>query len=114
MCFFAPAVVDGVVYSSAVSGPLYALDAATGKILWQSDTPFGLAFTPVVVDDVVYYAGSANRYVYALRGSNGELLWRQAPKNGTASSLSVRAGVIYVFSYDGGVDALRAEAVNPR
>ena len=32
-----PIVVDGVIYLSAVRSVVYALDAATGKMLWQFD-----------------------------------------------------------------------------
>src|SRR5689334_6176074 len=34
-----PIVVDGVMYTSGVAGRVYALDAATGRLLWQFEPP---------------------------------------------------------------------------
>jgi outer membrane protein assembly factor BamB len=61
-----------------------ALDAGTGKILWQHDRLNGTvgqaANAPVVVNGVIYVSGEAiqpggQTGVYALRASDGKLLW---------------------------------------
>src|SRR5580658_8458120 len=37
-----PIVADGVMYTSGVAGRVYALDAATGHLLWQFEPPLKL------------------------------------------------------------------------
>ena len=69
-----PAVANGTVYvSSAAWSPtpnLYALDAATGKEVWNYSI-FGEGSSPAVVDGVLYITELGGN-VYALNAANGE------------------------------------------
>ncbi len=49
-----PVVANGVVYVVSRSGELYALDAATGKVLWQQSGSGG--YSPAVANGVIYVA----------------------------------------------------------
>lgn len=51
----AVSVANGVVYAGSESGFMYALDAATGKILWSFDSGGSVIDGPSIVDGVVYW-----------------------------------------------------------
>lgn len=53
-----------------------ALDAATGKILWQVPEPHGgQSVGPATTANGVVYYGSLNNYMYALDAATGRVLW---------------------------------------
>ena len=64
-----PAVVDGVVYVGSGDSYLYAVDAASGELLWRYETGDNVGSSPAVVDGVVYF-GSDDGYLYAV-GARG-------------------------------------------
>jgi outer membrane protein assembly factor BamB len=84
-----PTVVGGLVYIGAQSGAFYALDEATGAVVWsvQLDTrpnadcrPLGITSTAAVLPDpvtgtsTVYVSGA--RYLYALDAATGAVMWQ--------------------------------------
>jgi len=83
-------VVKGVVYVGSDDG-IYALDAATGAIIWT--TSFISANSPpVVVKGVIYYGSDDG--VYMLDATTGEVLGLLAIGAVNSSSVVVK-GVIY-------------------
>lgn len=89
-----PTVYDGVVYIGANNGTLYALDEATGAVVWQrffaysvrttcvaSDYGyFGFASTATVADDPgtgdpTLYVNAPDGYLYALDPATGDTVW---------------------------------------
>jgi len=69
-------VANGMLYASISAGQIDALDASSGKLLWQFQTEnSGFVLSPIVHDGTVYGV-TLNNTVYALRGSDGKLLWR--------------------------------------
>jgi polyvinyl alcohol dehydrogenase (cytochrome) len=80
-------------------GSWSALDAATGKILWQTADPLGapdLGF--VSTADGVVYAGSAaaaGNTMYALDASDGAVLWGFASGGPVVSGAAVVHGSVY-------------------
>jgi quinohemoprotein ethanol dehydrogenase len=83
------AVWRGRVYVGATDGWLYALDAATGRVLWRTDTlqgrersaPYTVSGTPLIAGDVVVIGnGGADfgvrGYVSAYDLASGKLAWR--------------------------------------
>jgi outer membrane protein assembly factor BamB len=63
----------GKVYISSAEG-LYALDAATGDLVWRFDTELPLGNSPTVSNGVVYVAGY-DRKLNALDATTGAKLW---------------------------------------
>ncbi|KAA6465462.1 pyrrolo-quinoline quinone [Acidobacteria bacterium AB60] len=68
----AVSVANGVVYTDSITGYMYALDAATGKILWSFNSGGTVVDGPSIVDGVVYWGsgfpnagGTVNNKVYA-------------------------------------------------
>lgn len=95
-----PAVANGVVYVGAGGYPwtLFALDAATGSVLWSfSNTDNdGVAATPAVANGVVYIASYFGSF-YAIDANTGALLW--GPSNyEIPSSVTVADGTVYFGS----------------
>ncbi len=82
----APLVVDGVMFLSGWDGYVWALDAATGQLLWQYqhaiplDTPLccGNVNRGVAVAKGKVFVASANGYLIALDATNGKEVWSKA------------------------------------
>jgi outer membrane protein assembly factor BamB len=102
----APAVVNGTVYAGSTDGNVYAVDAATGGLLWSYATN-GYVDGPAVVNGVVY-APSWDNNLYALDSATGFLLWKFATGGSVTCTPAVADGVVYLGSNDGNVYALDA------
>ncbi len=78
--YAAPAVGRGKVYVSSGNGTnaFYALDEATGKIVWQISEPQGFDSYPLLAGNTVYVG--ANGYTqasfYALDADTGAIRWQ--------------------------------------
>jgi quinohemoprotein ethanol dehydrogenase len=81
-----PIVVDGVMYTSGVAGRVYALDAASGHLLWQFEPPLKLKNARGSCCDLVnrgvavwqgkVYVASFEGILYALDAKAGAVLWQ--------------------------------------
>lgn len=78
--YAAPAVGRGKVYVSSGSGTnaFYALDEATGKIVWQLSEPQGFDSYPLLSGNTVYAgaAGYTQASFYALDADTGKIRWQ--------------------------------------
>jgi outer membrane protein assembly factor BamB len=95
------AAVDGVVYAASGNGFVYALNAASGLVLWQYYVGGVLDSSPATISGVVYIGvlyNVQNGTVYALNAANGALLWKYATPSGIESSPTVVNGVVYIGS----------------
>ena len=76
-----------------------ALDAKTGKILWQTadPTPGSMDFGAVSVANGVVYAGSqgAPGFMYALDAATGEILWSFVSGGSVIDGPSIADGFVY-------------------
>lgn len=71
-----PVVADGrLFYGSTIDGGVYALDAASGEVLWRYVTDAPIRFAPAVWNDRVLVA-SDDGHLYALQAASGKLLWK--------------------------------------
>lgn len=101
-----PTLSGNQVFAHGADGQLYALDAKSGKLLWQVDTEkaygsepgfFGRACAPIVVGDsvVITPGGDAKRAVVALRAVDGALKWTAGDDAASyASPVLVSEGVM--------------------
>lgn len=95
-----PAYADGVVYVPGIP-TMYAVDAATGAVLWTADVQFIPWSSPAIANRVVYVASAFQ--MFAFDAGTGELLWTQDAIDGVIfSSPAVANGVVYV---GGGADS---------
>lgn len=69
-------VANGQIYVAKIHEHIvYALDEATGAILWSFRADGRVDSPPTIYHDRVIF-GSADGYVYCLRASDGELVWQ--------------------------------------
>jgi quinohemoprotein ethanol dehydrogenase len=81
-----PVVLDGVMYTSGITGRVYALDAATGTVLWQFEPEWNGKVTRGSCCDMVnrgvavwqgkVYVAALDGVLYALDARNGQVLWQ--------------------------------------
>lgn len=112
-----PAEIDSLVAVSdhrvfAVAGDeLFALDAATGAILWHSSVGTVFGGGPAVVDDVVYVAadvpseGSGLARLVALDARSGRRLWSADAGDDVHSVPAVDGRQVYIGAINGEVHA---------
>jgi quinohemoprotein ethanol dehydrogenase len=82
-----PIVVDGVMYTSGVAGRVYALNAATGELLWNFEPPLELRNARGSCCDIVnrgvavwngkVFVGSFEGILFALDARDGKVLWQE-------------------------------------
>jgi quinohemoprotein ethanol dehydrogenase len=82
-----PIVVDGVMYITSAWSKIFALDAATGALLWSYDPKVPPEWAVNACCDVVnrgvavwkgkIFAGTLDGRLVALDAANGKLLWEQ-------------------------------------
>jgi outer membrane protein assembly factor BamB len=68
-------VADGRVHAYGADGALYALDAATGALLWSVQTGSSVTTAPVRTGDTVYFA--LDNGLLALDTASGRTRWHQ-------------------------------------
>ena len=107
-----PSVANGIVYEGSNNGYVYALNAATGSLIWQYyGGASSVESSPAIIGGIVYVGylwDGHNGYVVALNATNGALIWRFATNSGMESSPTVVDGVVYIGSWYGYVYALNA------
>ena len=97
-----PAVAKGVVYFTSANGHLFALEAPTGKFLWEryvgtNSSYHGRNTSPTVADDVVY-VGTFSGELSALDAATGDTLWQYDLGSEQTPTPAVVDGVIYTGS----------------
>ena len=93
-------VANGIVYFCGGDGYFYALNASTGKQLWNKPGSTG---TPAVANGIVYVTGQFNESggsggLYALNASMGEKIWNVTSYNAISpvGTPTVVEGRVYV------------------
>lgn len=82
-----PLVADGTLYAVGINGELYALDAASGRLLWRNDFKgvfnppipnFGASASPLLVGDtlVANVGGNNNGWIAGFDRRTGGLKWK--------------------------------------
>jgi hypothetical protein len=103
-----PTVVNDVMYVPVLDKTIHAVNAITGKLIWQTDKAgAGFYTNPLVVNGKVY-AGNRDGYFYAIDAENGNLLWYYKTEGPINFSAAYSNGVIYFASNDSHAYALNA------
>ena len=91
--FPTPIIVDGIVYypSNYGTDSLYALDAATGELIWKYRT--GYTDDAVTVKDGYLYTASDS--LWCLDALTGERIWATAAADADGSTPAVVGGRVY-------------------
>lgn len=71
----APLAANGIVYAASIAGTVYALDAATGTIQWQTHiTPRGIATAPALSADGLLFVAADDGFVHIVAANSGNLI----------------------------------------
>lgn len=91
--FPTPVVVDGIVYypQDSTGDSLYALDSATGELIWKFRT--GYTDDAVTVKDGYLYTASDN--LWCLDACTGEEIWVHGGADNQGSTPVVSGGCVY-------------------
>ena len=73
LLYSSPVVLNGVVYLGNDSGTLYAMNSATGEILWQFESGKAIRSKVAISDDIICAANGTTLYGLNLQG---EALWQ--------------------------------------
>ncbi|MGC9199840.1 MAG: PQQ-binding-like beta-propeller repeat protein [Acidobacteriaceae bacterium] len=118
-----PAYQDGIVVqevtvssgdpSKPVANVLLAMDATSGKIIWQKRFPNGpvppamKTATPVIVNGVVYEGSPVSGEYYALNLKDGNQLWSLHIGSQIRAGAAIQDGIAYLPYRAGDVAAIR-------
>lgn len=91
---------EGRCFVGSFDGHLYALDAASGEILWKRRVGHRLQVRPLLVDDLVIVGGSASRVVALVRQS-GAVRWMATTGGPIAGGAAAMGDRIAIGSTDG-------------
>jgi len=97
-----PTVVNGVVYiggwydvpSFTVKGSVYAINAATGTLLWEKLMNTGFSTSPFVDNNRLFICGDDGN-ISVLNATTGATLWQKTILANSASPVEVN-GIVYV------------------
>ena len=96
---------DGKLFAGTDRSVLYAVDATTGKELWNFKGGRSFYAAPVVAGDTVLAASLDNK-LYAVDTKNGQLRWTFTAADRITASPIVAGKTIFLTSHDGTLYAL--------
>ena len=119
LLYSSPVVSNGVVYLGNDAGILYAMNSATGEILWQFESGKIIRSKVAIADDIICLANGTTLYGLNLQG---EVLWQFEIAETTAMyfwdfhhcSPIIVDGVVYIGAEKGkvfGVDIQTGQEV---
>jgi eukaryotic-like serine/threonine-protein kinase len=116
-----PAVWHGLVYFGSGDGNIYALNAASGALLWKFKTGDVVHASPAISGGTLFI-GSWDSYFYAIDAVSGKEKWRFKTGEdsvihnqvGIQSSAAVAGGMVYFGCRDSHLYALDAITGKPR
>ncbi len=119
-------VVDGLAYVGSMMNMIYALDAVTGRSVWQFEADNWIMTNPIVAEGKLF-AGSGNRNyapntkpgrgairgtgsnsLYALDAKTGKLIWQYKVPGEAMPTPLYKDGVVYYITGDRSLYALEA------
>ncbi len=100
-----PAAAYGRVYAAGAKGRVTAHDAASGELVWETDTEVPISGGTGVGDKLVL-VGTSEAEVLALDAENGELQWRVHVSSEVLATPKAADGVVVVRTVDGRIAGL--------
>jgi outer membrane protein assembly factor BamB len=119
---FPPIAATGKVFVAEARGRLYAVDGATGKVVWNHQFKRCSAGSPAYGDGFVYHAfmgtrckrvAGAKGLVVAMDAETGKVRWRSNTEVIESSLLYVK-GALYFGGWDGKIVSLDAKTGKQR
>ncbi|MDZ3830580.1 MAG: PQQ-binding-like beta-propeller repeat protein [Sphingopyxis sp.] len=104
-----PLIHQGQIFIGSLSGTLFVIDAALGKLAWQYGTGDAIRSTPVVADGRLYF-GSWDDHVYAIDLATKTLAWRTDSGGIVQSTPAIGDGKLVVGSRSAKLIALDTQS----
>jgi hypothetical protein len=104
-----PVIADGKVFFGSSDHHVYALDAASGQLLWKFRTGADVFSVPAVWNGIVVF-GSNDRCVYGVDAATGEQRWKVELKSTVVSAPCIANGIVCVGSQDHRLLAIEADS----
>lgn len=108
--------IDGgkdVVFYGSLDKKVHALDMASGKALWATETDGWITATPTLSPDGKFlYVGSEDNVIYALNAKDGKVAWSVTSKGGIFAqpALASDGNMLIMTSRDGSITAIDTRA----
>ena len=96
-----------------VGDTMYALDRATGALVWEQATGGEIYSSPALAEGILYF-GSRDGTLWALNAEDGSVEWRYPTGGPVDCSPVIAYGVCYFGSDDNRVVALDLATRTPR
>jgi len=103
---FPPVYANGTLYAVNNSGTAFALDANTGKVLWERSIGRLNASSPIYYKSRLYIANLVPGHVVKLDAKTGKILWKHELPGRAESSPLVLGNTLYFGCEDGQLFAL--------
>lgn len=106
-----PSLAEPLVFVGSEDHIMYALNAASGTVIWKFRTLSKIISTAALSqDEEMVYFGSNDGTVYALRAANGSVVWTLKTEGAVVASPTVSVnGTVYIGSQDKLVYALEGK-----
>jgi outer membrane protein assembly factor BamB len=100
---------DGkLVFSTASTGDIYALNVITGKLGWTKNYSFGPSRTPAVSKGVLYLPAN-DQNIYALDAGSGNKIWNNYQNvNNLLQTMDIDHDILYFIASDYRVTSVNA------
>jgi outer membrane protein assembly factor BamB len=111
---FPPIYVGGKLYFVNNNGTAYALDADTGKVLWERSVGRLNASSPAYYKHRLYIVNLVPGHILKLDAKTGKTIWKRSLPSRAESSPVVIDRTVYFGCEDGGLYALSTISGNVR
>ncbi len=92
----APALANGILYTGALDGSLFAVDASTGAVRWQKVFGNGFYTAPVMGNDTLFVCSHGNGGFRALNPNTRDVLWQANGDTYTFTDVAFVDGRLFI------------------
>jgi outer membrane protein assembly factor BamB len=101
----------GLVFPGSFENHQMALDARTGKVVWDTLTKGPMIFSGSYYEGMYLRGGTDDNTLYCFNATNGDILWTYTPNTDGyfCVGIAVGYGMVYALNKDGNLYAVNVE-----
>lgn len=103
----APSIYNNTIYLAGTNGIVTAVDQATGRKLWTTNTRTNVLAGPGAGDGIVV-VGSRRGEITALQANDGHTLWQASIEGEVLAAPAIGHGYVIIKTVDGNIHAFSA------